>query len=46
MVVGVERFAVAGGFRHTPVSQSTPWLRFRPPLIEPDVQICCIRLPD
>ena len=38
--------AVAGGFRQVPVPQSTPWLRFLSPLIEPDVPISGIRLSD
>jgi len=38
--------AVTGGFRHLPVPQTRPWLRFPPPLIEPDVRISRIRLSD
>src|SRR6185295_7658091 len=33
-------------FAKAPVPQSRPWLRFPPPLIEPDVRISRIRLSD
>ena len=29
-----------------PVPHSSPWLRFQPPLVEPDMQISRIRLSD
>ena len=45
MAVGVGG-AVAGGFRHVPVPQSTPWLRFLSPLIERNVRISRITLSD
>ena len=31
---------------HLSVPHSPPWLRFQSPLIEPDMQISCIRLSD
>jgi len=37
---------LAGGFRLVPVPQSDPWLRFRSPLVEPDVRFSRIRLSD
>ena len=37
---------LTGGFRHTPVPQSTSFPRFPSPLIEPDVQVSRIRLSD
>ena len=37
---------VAGGFRLEPVPHSSPWLRFRSPLIELDGRISRIQLSD
>ena len=44
--MAVGRVAVSGGFRYAGASWSRPWLRFPPPLIEPDLRISRIRLSD
>ena len=45
MAVGVG-VAVAGGYRHVPMPQSTPSLRFLSPLIERSVPISGVTLAD
>ena len=46
VAVGVGGSCSPAAFASMPVSHSVPWLRFRFPLIEPDVRISRIRLSD
>jgi hypothetical protein len=46
VAVGIGDSCCPAVFALLPVSQSDPWLRFRSPLIEPDVRISRIRLSD
>jgi hypothetical protein len=46
VAVGSGDSCSPAAFAVVPVSQSAPWLRFRSPLIEPDVRISRIRLSD
>jgi hypothetical protein len=46
VAVGIGESCKPAAFASMPVSHCVPWLRFRFPLIEPDVRISRIRLSD